>query len=319
MVRCSILPPRGLRISYRRENLLHEGHSGVTGMPPACRLRPDAARQAVSGADRLRQAEPPCAGEDKRDRRLKAHAMANRDEHRPHVCARADDGADEIAAVKERRPVASVGSRLFVRADQPRLGDADCGQVKDKAQMARDADPPRVRDPLPIAHQDIRLQAQRPDGGHRCRPFAKAEQAGHVRKRRRNRSLSLLQWRQRREIEQYGRGMGRTAAPSIGDIDAGHRHGWCETVSALDLAPKPGLQRNRVCNRPRPRCCAGESALVAQGCSRRNSSGGTIQLMNQAPVTVRRTRQTAVPGTKSTTSGCSLPSTRRETNRLMNG
>lgn len=185
--------------------------------------------------------------------------------------------------------------------------------------MARDADTPRMRDPLTVAHHDIRPTAQRPDCGHRCRPFAKAEQAGDVWKRRRNGSLRLLQWRQRREIEQYGRGMGWTAAPAIGGINAGHGRGRWEAVSTLDVAPQPGLQRNRVCNRFRPRCCPGESALAAQGWSRRSSSGVTVQLMNQAPVTARRTRQTAVPGTKSTTSGCSLPSTRRETNRLMNG
>lgn len=57
--------------------------------------------------------------------------MANRDEHGPHVCARANDGADDFATVKERRPVATVGTRLSMGTDQPRLGDTDCGQVKD--------------------------------------------------------------------------------------------------------------------------------------------------------------------------------------------
>lgn len=184
--------------------------------------------------------------------------------------------------------------------------------------MAGNTDAARMGNALTIAHQKIGPAAQGPDRRDCRRSLAKAEQARDVRKLRRKRGFGLLQRCERREIEQHRRGMRRATAPAIGDIDAGYGCWWREPIGADNLTAQPLLQGNGFAGRAWPGGLRA-IAFAGQGCSRRKISGVSIQLMNQAPVTARRTRHTAVPGTKSATTGCSLPTTRRETNRLMNG
>ena len=95
--------------------------------------------------------------EGDRCRRCEADAMAGGDVDGAHVGAGAQDRADLLIAVEQRRPRASLAAGFLVGSDEAGLGGADCGRVQQHAEVAGDAEAARVGQALAVAEQQVRL------------------------------------------------------------------------------------------------------------------------------------------------------------------
>src|SRR5262245_20116921 len=89
--------------------------------------------------------EAACERQREATRRREAHAVTDRDVDRLHALSRAEHLADHLAALAERGVRTAACPRLAVLADQSALGDADRRKVERHAEVAREAEAPRVR------------------------------------------------------------------------------------------------------------------------------------------------------------------------------
>src|SRR5262245_10391004 len=112
--------------------------------------------QRVRKPDRLWQPVARREPQDPGDRRGEAHPMADGHVHRPHAGARAQDSADRLAAVAQGHPCAAGGRERRVRAHQTRLRDADGGDVEQHAEVAGQAEAPRMGEAVGVAEDQIR-------------------------------------------------------------------------------------------------------------------------------------------------------------------
>ena len=106
--------------------------------------------------------------------------MPRADKERLHAVLRAQDDPDLLARVPERRGAAALVRWLVEFPEQSRLGTPDGRDAEPEADVAGQADAPRVAKPLSVAQNGLWQRAQlakrRDDAGH----FAKAEEARHV-------------------------------------------------------------------------------------------------------------------------------------------
>ena len=79
-------------------------------------------RKPISRADRLGHTVMAGAAEYEIDSGLQTDSMANRNEHWSHCTSCAEHSADDLAAIGERRPGATLNAGFLVRTDEARLG-----------------------------------------------------------------------------------------------------------------------------------------------------------------------------------------------------
>ena len=112
-------------------------------------------------------------------------------------------------------------------------------QVQQDAEVAGDAEPPRMGDAVAVDEQQVRLDPELLERRQRDRRLAKRQQSRDVRKRHRPGDDVLLDDLQPRERQHDDGGpashdAGRGAR--IGEVDPGHRADRPEVVGARDLA-----------------------------------------------------------------------------------
>ncbi len=111
--------------------------------------------------------------------------MPARHVDRPDPDAGAQHRAENGVAVGERHPRAFLFARFIVTAAQPRLGDADRRQPGQQAEMAGDAEAPRMGDAVPVDHQQVGRRREPRQRGEPRRRLAERQQAGNVGEARR--------------------------------------------------------------------------------------------------------------------------------------
>ena len=125
-----------------------------------------------------------------------------------------------LALVRERRRVPGVRPRLVVLPDQPGLRAPDARPVQPQPEVAGEAEPPGVRDPLCVEHNRVRVDANVPRPQYR-RGLAERQQPRHIRELHFARHDHTLDRRQVRHADDDdGRVQPRRAAV-VGNVAAG--------------------------------------------------------------------------------------------------
>src|SRR5437899_12530738 len=101
---------------------------------------------------------------------------------RSHSKARAQHPAAPLALVHERRSRAFRHARLGVLAHQERLRAANRRLIENDADVAGDAEPPRVREAVAVNQNQVRLGAEFAKRRHEHGSLAEREEARYVRK-----------------------------------------------------------------------------------------------------------------------------------------
>lgn len=96
------------------------------------------------------------AGESQSDGIFECCEMACTDVERACVVARADDAADQLAAVHESDRSTAFCAGFAVFAAEPALRTPDGGPVDEQAHVGCESDAARVGDALAVEHQDFR-------------------------------------------------------------------------------------------------------------------------------------------------------------------
>src|SRR3990172_311458 len=89
--------------------------------------------------------------------------MAGRNVERIAIVARPQHRANDarrVVLVAEFGPLAALWAGFGVPAVEPRFGDADAGPLQPQAHLRSNADAARVRDALPIEHEQVGLSLQ---------------------------------------------------------------------------------------------------------------------------------------------------------------
>ncbi len=94
--------------------------------------------------------------------------------------AGAEDEADDLAVIDEGHAGASFRRDGAVHAAEPALGDADGGNAGEEAEVAGDAEAPRVGVTLAVDEEEVRLGGELLKGEAEGRRLAEGEEAGHV-------------------------------------------------------------------------------------------------------------------------------------------
>src|SRR5438309_2148715 len=96
-----------------------------------------------------------------------------------------------LAVAAGVRAWAVARSRLDKLTDESRLRTPDRGPVQPQSEMAGEAEPAGVGEPLTVEHHDVGLRRQFRERGEERRALAEREEAGHVRERDRFRRDDL--------------------------------------------------------------------------------------------------------------------------------
>ena len=178
-------------------------------------------RQAVGEAGGFRQAVLVEGGLDRGDGGREIDAVADGDEEGAAAGLAAHHGADNLALVLERRPIAGQWPGLGEAAEQARLGDADGRQIQEHAQVAGEAEAPGMGQALAVDHDEIGRLVQHGQGSQGYRDLAEGEKAGAVGEGRGPGGLRALEELKGPGIEADGSREGDLAAPAEVDVDAG--------------------------------------------------------------------------------------------------
>jgi len=134
----------------------------------------------VGVAGRLGQAKAAASAKDYGCGLFQTHTMPGGYEHRPYPGACSDHGADDFILILERAPGASLGRRLVKGTAQTGLGAPDRWAIEQQAQMARQAEPARVRKSLSVKEQYIGKGGQSGQGIKHYGRLPEGEETGHI-------------------------------------------------------------------------------------------------------------------------------------------
>ena len=107
--------------------------------------------------------------------------MPDADEHGPGIGPGAKDEADLLTLVHERRRRTSLSRRLFKRAEESALGDANAGDIQDDRHVGGEPTPPRVGVALAVKTDDAELMLQGADCIEHGRAFSETQERRDVR------------------------------------------------------------------------------------------------------------------------------------------
>ena len=106
------------------------------------------------------------------------------DKDRLDPASRPDDGPNSLVAIPQQAVRPPLAARLFVLADQPALGAADGRSSRNRPQMRSQSQPPRMRDPLPVNHEQVRHLLELRHSLQAHGSLAKGQQSGDIGKPR---------------------------------------------------------------------------------------------------------------------------------------
>ena len=188
--------------------------------------------------------------------------MPGRDVNRPRPLAGAEHGADALAglgrAVRQQpRAISLRRAGLRVAAGEPRLRDADGGQVQPQAEMAGQPEAPRVGVAVAVAEDEIGRLAEPCHRLQQRRHLAEGQQARDVGEGRRALDSRAVEERESGIGQQHRRRPGHPPGIGEGHVEAGDPlqaapPAGAEPVCAHDRAREPLLERDGLLRRERP-------------------------------------------------------------------
>ncbi len=211
-------------------------------------LQPTLKRRAprcdgISPTGRLRQTVARHTALHPRQRAVGAHAVTGRDEQRVAARLAAPYPAQLFTLIFQQCQRADGGVQRRKFAAQALLGHADGRYIDQQAEMAGDAETPRMRNAMSIDEDQPRLLPQLSPGGQQRRVFAKRQETRDIRHDGGDTRHLILHQLQRR-IAQDGDGGARHRSllleAHVGAGDEGRRVGR-QIVVANDFSRAPGV------------------------------------------------------------------------------
>ena len=182
-------------------------------------------RRQVRKSGRFRQAVAPARIQRPFDCAVQVYFITNRDKQRLDLSLRPHDRADNLALIREVRETAACLPRRFEFANQAGLGAADGGNIKEKPQVARDAQSPRVGDTLSVHEHEVRRDGKLFEGFYNQGHLAEGEKAGNVGEVK---------------LPACGLDFGEGQTRPVEDNDGGHRLPGKASGGNIDPGDEPG-------------------------------------------------------------------------------
>lgn len=106
------------------------------------------------------QSKARAAFENQTDGGFEADSMPDAHEHRPHIVAGSNNGADDFSVIPQGNPAAPICAGLVVLPGKQTLCAADHRHVENHAQVTRKAESTRVGISMTVSHQRIGYPAK---------------------------------------------------------------------------------------------------------------------------------------------------------------
>ena len=148
--------------------------------------------------------------------------MANGNEHRLGPFTRSDCRSDRLAGVNEIARTSTLHAGRLEGTDQHTLGNADCRQVRQQAEMAGESEPPGMRIAVSITDQTVGSIPEFPPRLESAWGFSERKQAGDVGKLGPHPDPGRLDDLKPRQAQQDDRGEQPWRSLVVGDIHPAH-------------------------------------------------------------------------------------------------
>ena len=262
---------------YRRPANPFRSHRSPGSLP----LRAPGCNVCKSG--RLRQSipfsgpkHPLCCG-------FHRDPVTGRNEQGLRVVLASEDDAHLPALDGQRSHRATLLLRLLELADQARLGAADRRTAQEKPHVGGETQPARVRDPLAIEHEKVRLGLELPVGEFDDRTLTEAQQAGDIRESRLSRGGNGLADLERLGVEHNDGRVEKVPLTRERDVETSDAPDFTEIVLEDEPGSQVLLDPEGVLDRDIPRVTADHRHLHLP-MSRQDSVRECAVKVNRQPV-----------------------------------